>query len=90
VGWSDDYIVYGQPLERVFENRTRQMWTIAVEGNRALLKTFCEVGKYRSEAGGEAIAFLRDYAYFLTCQMRQLIYVRDGTHNGNVYVARRQ
>src|SRR5882724_8631455 len=50
VRWSNDYVVRGQRFERVFENRTRQVWTVAVEGNGASLMSFCEVRKHGSEA----------------------------------------
>ncbi len=40
VRWSDDYVMCGQRFERVFENRTRQVWAVAVEGNHASLMTF--------------------------------------------------
>ena len=36
----------------------------------------CEVRKHRSQAGGEAVTFLRNYAHLLACQLRQLVYVR--------------
>ena len=34
---SHDHVMCGQRFERVFENRTRQVWAVAVEGNDASL-----------------------------------------------------
>src|SRR5436853_4558257 len=76
VRWSNDYVMCGQRFERVFENRTRQVWAVAVEGNNASLMTFCEVRKHRSEACSKTFTFLRNYARFVACQLRQLVYVR--------------
>src|SRR5437899_12551039 len=50
VRWSNDHVMCGQSFERVFENKTRQVWAVAVEGNGASLMTLCEVRKHRSEA----------------------------------------
>ena len=60
--WSNDYVMRGQRFERIFENRTRQVWAIAVEGNHASLLTFREVRKHRNEACSKALPFLRNYA----------------------------
>ena len=49
MGRRDD-VLHGQRFERVFENRTWQVWAVAVESNDASLLTFCEVPKYRSKA----------------------------------------
>src|ERR1700736_1609571 len=87
VRWSNDYVMCGQRFERVFENRTRQVWAVAVEGNGASLTTFCEVGKHRSEACGKTFTFLRNYARFVACPPRQLVYVRVRAHDGNFHIA---
>ena len=89
--WSNDYVMCGQRFERVFENRTRQVWAVAVEGNDASLMTFSmivrEVRKHRSEACGKTFTFLRNYAHFAACQLRQLVYVRVRAHDGNFHIA---
>ncbi len=64
VRWSDNHVMCSQRFERVFENRTRQVWAVAVEGDDASLMTFCEVRKHRSKAGGKTFAFLRNYVRF--------------------------
>src|SRR6266849_6400874 len=64
VCWSNDHVMCGQCFERVFENRTRQVWAVAVEGNGASLMVFREVLKHRSEACGKTFTFLRNYARF--------------------------
>ena len=78
-----------QAFERVFENRTRQMWTVAVEGNDKSLVFFCEVRKYRSKSCGKALTVLRNYACLVTRQSRQFLYVRVRAHDGNFYIAQR-
>jgi hypothetical protein len=60
----------GQGFERVFENRTREVRAVTVEGNGASLMASREVRKYRSEACGKTFAFLRNDARFVTCQLR--------------------
>ena len=87
VRWSHDYVMCGQRFERVFENRTRQVWAVAVEGNDASLMTFREVRKHRSEACSKTFTFLRNYVYFVACQLRQLVYVRVRAHDGNFHIA---
>src|ERR1700758_2515670 len=87
VRWSHDHILCGQPFERVFENRTRQVWAVAVEGNGASLMTLCEVRKHRSEPCSKTLTFLRNYARFVACQLRQLVYVRVRAHDGNFRIA---
>ena len=59
-----------QRFERVFENRTRQVWAIAVKGNNASLMTFCEMRKHRSEACSKSFTVLGNYAHFVACQLR--------------------
>ena len=85
VRWSNDYIMCGQPFECVFENRTRQVWAVAVEGNGASLMTLCEVRKHRRESGSQTFTFLRNHARFAACQLRQLVYVRLRAHEGNFH-----
>src|SRR5271168_5068411 len=97
VRWSNDYVMCGQRFECVFENRTRQVWAVAVEGNNASLRcvrsmTFCEVRKHRSEACSKTFPVLRNYARFVVCQLRayqprQLVYVRVRTHDRNFHIA---
>ena len=72
VRWPNDYIMCGQRFERVFENRARKMWAVAVEGNDAssvCIRSMCvrsmrfrEVRKHRSEACRKTFTFLRNYA----------------------------
>src|SRR6202047_3535249 len=85
VGWSNDYVMCGQRFERVFENRTRQVWAVAVEGNGASLMVFREVRKHRSEACSKSFTFLRNYARLTACQLCQLVYVRVRAHDGNFH-----
>src|SRR4029077_13379166 len=91
VRWSNDYVMYGQRFERVFENRTRQVWAVAVEGDHASLMVFAviwrEVRKYRSEACSKTLTFLRNHARLVTCQLRQFVYVRVRGHDGNFHIA---
>jgi hypothetical protein len=77
----------GQRFERVFENRTRQVWAVAVEGNDASLMVFREVSKHRSEACGKTFTFLGNYAPFTACQLRQLVYIGVRAHDGNFHIA---
>ena len=87
VRWSNDYVMCGQRFECLFENRTRQMWAVAVEGNDAPLMIFCKVRKHRSEACCKAFPFLRNYARVVACQPRQLVDVRVRAHDGNFHIA---
>ncbi len=87
VRWSHDHVMCGQRFERVFENRTRQVWAVAVEGNDASLMIFREVRKHRSEACSKTFTFLRNYAHFAACQLRQFVYVRVRAHDGNFHIA---
>jgi hypothetical protein len=63
------------------------VWAVAVEGNGAASMIFSEVREYRSEACGKAFTFLRNYACFVACQLRQLHYVRGRAHDGNFHIA---
>src|SRR5437660_12615343 len=93
---SHDHVMCGQRFERVFENRTRQVWTVAVEGNGASLMgvpsmifslmIWREVRKHRSEACGKTFTFLGNYARFTACQPRQLVYVRIRAHDRNIHI----
>src|ERR1700733_6892182 len=85
VGWSHDQVMFGQHCERVFENRTWQVWAVTVEGNDASLMTFCEVRKSRNEARSKTFTFLRNYGYVFACEPRQLVYVRVRAHDGNFH-----
>ena len=92
VRWSNDYVMCGQRFERVLEDGTRQVWAVAVEGNGASLMTFflmigCEVRKHRSEAGGKTLTLLGNYAHFVACQLRQLVYVGVRAHDRNFHIA---
>ena len=68
--WSHDYIVCDKRFERVFENRTRQVWAVAVEGNGASMVNSWEVCEHRREACGKTFTCLRNYARLVTCQPR--------------------
>ena len=61
VCWSNNYVMRGQRFECVFEDRTRQVWAVAVEGNNASLMRFREVRKHGSEACRKTLTFLRNY-----------------------------
>src|SRR5438105_3423803 len=87
VCWPNDHLMHGQRFERVFENRTRQVRAVAVEGNGESLMAFCEVPKHRSEPCSKTFAFLRNYVRFTACQLRQLVYVRVWAHDGNLHIA---
>ena len=87
--WSYDYVMRGQRFERVFENRPRQVWAVAVEGNGASLVTFGEVREDRSQACGKTFTFLRNDARFTSCQLCQIVYVRLRAHDGNFHIAQR-
>src|SRR3954471_2026569 len=89
VGWSHDYVMCSQRFERVFDDGTWKVWAVAVEGNGAPLFISCEVRKHRSEACGKAFTFLRDYACFVACQLRQFLYVGIRAHDGNLHVLQR-
>ena len=86
VGGSNHYVMCGQGFERAFENRTRQVRAVAVEGNGASWMTFREVRKHRSKACSETFTSLRNYSGVAACQLRQLVYVRARTHNGNFHI----
>jgi hypothetical protein len=85
--WSNNYVVRGQHFECIFENRTRQVWTVAVEGNGASLMLFREVRKHGSETCSKAFTVLPDDPYSFACQLRQIIYVGVWAHDGNFYIA---
>src|SRR5713101_1005927 len=87
VRWSHDHVMFSQRCERIFENRTGEVWAVAVEGNGASLMSFCEVRKHRSEACSKTFTFLRNYAHFVACQPRQLVYVPVRAHDGNFHIA---
>ena len=71
MSWSHHYVMRGQHFERVFEYRTRQMWTVAVEGNDASLMILlsAKVRKHRSEARSKTFTFLRNdvHSLFANC-----------------------
>jgi hypothetical protein len=85
----------GQRFERIFENRTRQMWAVAIEGDDASSvcirsncvrsMTFREMRKHRIEARSESFAFLRNYAHLVARQARQFVYVRLRAHDRNFH-----
>src|SRR5271169_553050 len=87
VRWSYDHVMCLQHFERVFENRTRQMWAVTVEGNNAPWMTFLlvscrEVRKHRIEARSKTFALLRHYARFVAHQPPQFGCVRGRAHDG--------
>src|SRR5579863_3457096 len=88
VRWSHHYVMFSQRFECFFENKTREVWAVAVEGNGAPL-TFCELRKHRSETGGKTLTFLRNYARFPACHKRKLVHVRLRAHDCHFYVAQR-
>ena len=75
--WSNDYVMYGQRFKCVFENRTRQVWAVAVESDGASLMFFHlmifyfatsrEVRKHGNEACSKTFTFLRNYARCVAC-----------------------
>src|SRR2546423_7218737 len=86
VCWSHDHVMCSQRFKRVFENRTRQVWAVAVEGNDASLMVLREVRKHRSEACGKTLTLLGNHAHFTACQLRQLDYVGVRAHDGNFHI----
>jgi hypothetical protein len=64
--------MHGQNFESIFENRTRQMWAVTIEGNDASLVVSREVRKYGREACGKAFTSLGNHVHFTACQLRQL------------------
>src|SRR5262249_25556467 len=86
VGWSNHDVVYGQRFECPFENRTWQVWAVAVECDGAPLMTFCEVRKHRSEARSKTFALLRNYAHLVACRLRELVRVRLRAHDRNFHI----
>src|ERR1035438_5319076 len=96
VRWSHDYVMCGQRFEPGFENRTRQVWAVAVEGDNAsltcvplmifLLMIGREVCKHRSEACSKTFTFLGNYAHLTARQLRQLVYVGVRAHDGNFHI----
>ena len=84
---SHHYIPCGQRLECAFENRTRQMWTVTVKGDDTSVMTFGKVGKYRSKSRSETLTFLRNYACWVACQLREFVYIRVRAHDGNFHIA---
>src|SRR5215469_848693 len=87
VGWSYDQVMSGQCFERVLENRTGQVWAIAVEGNDATLVISREMPKHGSEARGQTFTLLRKHGCFVACKIRQVSYIRFGAHDGDFDVA---
>src|SRR5215469_4961197 len=87
VRWSHDQVMCGQCFERLFENRTCQVWAVAVEGNSASLMIFREVRKHRSEASSKTFTILRNDVRFVACQVCKLVYVRMRAHDGNFHIA---
>jgi len=83
----DDHVMCRERFERVLQNRTWQMWAVAVEGNNASLVTLCEVRKYRRKARSKAFIRLGNYARSLTCQTSQFVDVRIRAHDGNIDTA---
>src|SRR5208283_2847668 len=55
---SDNQVAPGECLERTPQNRSRQMWAVAVEGNHTFAARCCEVCKHRGQAGRKAFTFL--------------------------------
>ena len=84
---SHDYVMCSQRFERVFENRTRQVWAIAVEGDGASLAVIRKVRKHRGEACGKTFTFLGNYARFPARQLCQLVYVGVRTHDSDFHIA---
>src|SRR5262249_14125773 len=87
--WSHDHVMCGEYCEGVFENRTWQVWAVAVEGNNASFVIIGEVCKHRSEAGGKTLALLCHDARLVACHLRQIVYIRGWAHDGKVHLAQR-
>ena len=82
---SHNHVMAGERLERVFKNRRRQMRTVAVEGNDALVANGCKVRECRVEACRKALSFLAQYARHTWRQLRQFFDIGSRAHNGDVY-----
>src|SRR5215469_6037578 len=89
VRWSHDQVMCGQCFERLFENRTWQVWAVAVEGNSASLMIFREVRKHRSEASSKTFTILRNAVRFVACQVCMFLYVRTLPHDRAFELQRR-
>src|SRR3954471_20531728 len=64
-------VVCCQRLKSVFENRAREMWAVAVEGNDTSSEIAGEVRKYRTKPCSKAFTYLRNYGCLIACQLRQ-------------------
>src|SRR5262249_4060021 len=58
VGWPDNHIIAGEDFEGAIQNRRREMWTVAIEGDH-MLPARSKVSKDRGESCREAGALLR-------------------------------
>src|SRR5262249_16902168 len=67
VGWSHHDVMRGQGIKRLFENRTWQMWAVAVESDGSLCMIPGEVRKTRSEPCRKTFSLLRHHIYFAAC-----------------------
>src|SRR5690242_1795821 len=89
VSRSDNQIMRRYGFECSLQNRHRQVWTIAVEGNGGSLMFSWEVRKHRSETRSQTFTFLRNYGRFFTSQLHQLVYVRARAHDGDFHISQR-
>ncbi len=55
---SDNHVVRSKRLESIFQDRSRQVWAVAVERDHALLPR-CKMCKHRGESCRKAFSLLR-------------------------------
>jgi hypothetical protein len=76
-----------QRFKSVFENRTWQVWTVAVESDDTPLMIQSKMRKHRREGCTKTFTFLPNYAHFLARQASKFICVRAWGHDGNFHIA---
>ena len=72
---SNDYVMCGQGFERVFQNRTRQVWAVAIEGNRAS-DVAVKCANTEVSPAARPSPFCATTLTSLPANVRQFVYVR--------------
>src|SRR5215471_2262645 len=88
VRWPNDHIVRSKYLERIVENRRRQVRAIAIERDDPP-PADSEVAKSRSESGREAFAFLRYDLDGVASQLCQFVLIWLRTHHRDLHAGQR-
>ena len=86
VGRPDYHVVRGEHFERAVENRRREVWSIAVEGDDVSPTGGCKMPKDRGESCRETIALLRHDLDRITDEGRQFIAIEHRAHDRDVHV----